>query len=112
MRGQYEVLVADDSHRIRELIQTRLKNAGVNVTAVSDGQHARKMIEEHAGPARRGGERPLGSVVLTGWAATLVGVQSSSLTSDPVLESPDSRSAVRRCFGVLPLDVTSLIPMA
>ena len=53
--GQYEVLVADDSHRIRELIQTRLKDAGVNVTAVSDGQHARVKIEEHAGIARLAG---------------------------------------------------------
>ena len=53
--SQYEVLIADDSHTIRKLIQTRLENAGFNVTAVSDGQQAWEKIEERAGPARLAG---------------------------------------------------------
>ncbi len=47
--SQYEVLIADDSHTIRKLIQTHLESAGFNVTAVADGQQAWEKIEERAG---------------------------------------------------------------
>ncbi len=47
--SQYEVLIADDSHTIRKLIQSHLEKAGFNVTAVADGQHAWEKIEERAG---------------------------------------------------------------
>ncbi len=51
--SQYEVLIADDSHTIRKLIQSHLEKAGFNVTAVSDGQHAWDKIEEHAADGMR-----------------------------------------------------------
>lgn len=53
--SEYEVLIADDSHTIRKLIQRHLENAGFKVTAVADGQYAWEKIEERAGQARLAG---------------------------------------------------------
>ena len=51
--GQYEVLIADGSQTIPKLIQTHLENAGFNVIAVADGQHAWERVEERAAAEKR-----------------------------------------------------------
>lgn len=52
-RGDYRVLVVDDSHTIRKMILTHMEKAGYKVTPASDGQAAWELLEQSVQPGER-----------------------------------------------------------